>query len=72
MTENAELKQQLMRKEAELTEAVKTARREQQQVREIQYTCSHVNAGPPELGGGGGAGVAKAAPPFVSHASTKN
>ena len=30
---------------------------------------SLANAGPPEPGG---AGVAKAAPPFVSHTSTKN
>ena len=34
VTENAELQQQLTRKEAELTRAVETARREQQQVRQ--------------------------------------
>ena len=50
VTENAELQQQLqsstqqlMRKEAELTRAVETARREQQQVRQLQHTGSHVS-----------------------------
>ena len=38
VTENAELQQQLTRKEAELTGAVETARREQQQVR---HTCTY-------------------------------
>ena len=38
VTENAELQQQLSRKEADLTGAVETARREQQQVR---HTCTY-------------------------------
>ena len=37
--ENTELQQQLTRKEAELTEALETTRREQQQVRQFQHTC---------------------------------
>ena len=35
VTENAELQQQLMRKEAELTRAEETIRREQQQIQEM-------------------------------------
>ena len=37
------LRQQLTRKEAELTEAVDIARREQQQVRQLQHTGSDVS-----------------------------
>ena len=43
VTENAELQQQLTRKEAEKNRAVETVRREQQQVRQLVrihvYTC---------------------------------
>ena len=41
VTENAELQQQLTRKEAELTRAEETIRREQQQVRQLEHvgTC---------------------------------
>ena len=40
VTENAELQQQLTRKEAELTRAEETIRREQQQMR--QLVCTHM------------------------------
>ena len=41
MTENAELQQQLMRKEAELTRAEETIKREQQQVQDMQQQVSN-------------------------------
>ena len=42
VTENAELQQQLTRKEAELTRAEETIRREQQQIQEMRQQVSLV------------------------------
>ena len=49
VTENAELQQQLTRKEAELTRAEETIRRDQHQIRQLVHTCTSVSGS----GGGG-------------------